>query len=385
MKYYIIAGEASGDLHASNLMRAIKVKDPEATFRCWGGDKMHNEGADLVKHYKDLAFMGFAEVLMNIRTITKNLNFCKDDLLNYNPDALILVDYPGFNLRIAEFAHKNQFKVYYYISPQVWAWKKSRVYTIKKVVDRLFVILPFEKDFYAKYDYDVSYVGHPLLDVIPDNPDAIPDENFFEENKLDNRPIIAILPGSRKQEITKILPLMLSVFENYKNEYQCIISGVKSIDQNIYTDIIGSKPVKILYGQTYNLFRNAHIAAVTSGTASLEAALFRVPQVICYKGGAVSYAIAKRIVDIKYIGLPNLIMNKLLVTELIQNELTKENLILEFDKLLKNKEERQRIITDYIELRKQLGGSGASERTAAEIIEHLKNSPSFDSVLQPNS
>ncbi len=374
MKYYIIAGEASGDLHSSNLMKALIEKDKEADFRFWGGDKMQSLGGVLVKHYRDLAFMGFTEVLMNLKTITGNIKFCKEDILAYKPDAIILVDYPGFNLRIAEFAHKIGLKVFYYISPQVWAWKKSRIHTIKKVVDRMFVILPFEKKFYETYGYDVNFVGHPLLDVIPEINKPEKNDDFYSRNGLNNKPIIAVIPGSRKQEISKILPLMLSVYNKYKNDYQWIVSGVTSVDKNLYRQILGNSVIKVLYGQTYDLFKHAHIAAITSGTASLEAALFGVPQVICYKGGAISFAIAKRIVDVKYIGLPNLIMDKPVVKELIQNDLNMNSLISEFDRLLTDDSERQRIKDDYKELRKLLGGSGASLRTAEEIVMYLSKS-----------
>lgn len=367
MKYYLISGEASGDLHGSNLLKALKQQDPEAVFRCWGGDRMQAEGAVLVKHYKDLAFMGFSEVLMNLRTIARNFSLCEKDLLDYKPDVLILIDYPGFNLRMARFAHQHGIKVIYYISPQVWAWKKSRVFTIKKVVDRMLVILPFEKEFYARYGVEVDYVGHPLLDSLAsENSETQVHETFAGINP-ENKKIIALLPGSRKQELQRILPEMLKIISLYNNDYQWIISGVKSIEPEFYTSLFQGLRLPIVYGQTYPLLKQATAAIVTSGTASLETALLRCPQVICYKGSAVSFAIAKRIVDVKYIGLPNLIMDKPVVKELIQNELNTGNLKNELDQLLTNEAYRRQIQQDYEQLWSVLGGPGASAR-AAEII-----------------
>ncbi len=373
MKYYLIAGEASGDLHGSNLLKALKQNDPDAEFRCWGGDRMQAEGAFLVKHYKDLAFMGFSEVLMNLRTISGNFNLCEKDLLAYKPDVLILIDYPGFNLRMARFAHKHGIKVVYYISPQVWAWKKSRVFTIKKVVDRMMVILPFEKEFYARYDVDVDYVGHPLLDSLAGEESLSSDPALFHTYNPANKKIIAILPGSRKQELKRILPEMLKVIPFYKADYQWIISGVKSIEPEFYQSILQGADIPIVYGQTYPLLKQAHAAIVTSGTASLETALLRCPQVICYKGSAISFAIARRIVDVKYIGLPNLIMDKPVVKELIQNELNTANLKNELDQLLQNDAYRKQILKDYEHLWTVLGGPGASARAADLILKTMKS------------
>ncbi|MES2590803.1 MAG: lipid-A-disaccharide synthase [Bacteroidota bacterium] len=365
MKYYIIAGEASGDLHASNLMKELKILDTSAQFRCWGGDLMKEQGAELVKHYRELAFMGFTEVLMNIRTIFRNIDFCKKDILQNKPDVLILVDYPGFNLRIAEFAKAAGIKVFYYISPQIWAWKQSRVHKIKRVVDKMFVILPFEKEFYQRFNCKVDFVGHPLLDAVA---------NYAGQSSTlsvnTNKPIIALLPGSRKQEIAAMLPLMLSMQKQYSN-YQFVIAGAPSQSPEYYGEFIGDKDVKIVFNQTYQLLQKAHVALVTSGTATLETALFGVPEVVCYKGGAVSYAIAKQLVKVKYISLVNLIMDKEIVKELIQNELNGINLKTELDKLL-NPETRNKIIMDYAELKAKLGGSGASKKTAGLMIDYLR-------------
>lgn len=365
MNYYIIAGEASGDLHASNLMRELKAQDQEASFRCWGGDLMKQQGAELVKHYRDLAFMGFTEVLMNIRTILKNIEFCKQDILQHKPDVLILVDYPGFNLRIAEFAKTQNIKVFYYISPQVWAWKQSRVHKIKKIVDRMFVILPFEKDFYMKFDYPVDFVGHPLLDAI---------ENFrTEPNTLHlntNKPVIALLPGSRKQEISTMLPLMLSVTKHYPG-YEFVVAGAPSQNKEYYAQFLKDTGIKIIFNQTYQLLQLAQAALVTSGTATLETALFGVPEVVCYKGGKISYLIARQLIKVNYISLVNLIMDKEIVKELIQDELNEKNLKEELNKLLAN-DTRKEMIHNYSLLREKLGGNGASKKTASLMINYLR-------------
>ncbi len=365
MNYYIIAGEASGDLHASNLIKELKVLDVDAQFRCWGGDLMKEQGAQLVKHYRDLAFMGFTEVLMNLRTILKNINFCKKDISQNKPDVLILVDYPGFNLRIAEFAKTIGIKVFYYISPQIWAWKQSRVHKIKQVVDKMFVILPFEKEFYQRFDCKVDFVGHPLLDAVA---------NYSNQaNSLlikTDKPIIALLPGSRKQEIATMLPIMLSMQKYYDN-YLFVIAGAPSQSKDFYQTFISNSDVSIVYNQTYQLLQKAEAALVTSGTATLETALFGVPEVVCYKGGTISFAIAKRLVKVKYISLVNLIMDKEIVKELIQGELNETNLKVELDKLL-TPGTRKKLLTDYSELIEKLGGSGASKKTAGLMINYLK-------------
>ncbi len=286
MKYYIIAGEASGDMHGANLMKELKRQDSGAVFRCWGGDRMQKSGGEIVKHYRELAFMGFTEVIMNLKTILKNISFCKQDILEWKPDAVILIDYPGFNLRIAEFAHLQKLKVIYYISPQVWAWKQSRVEKIKKFVDRMLVILPFEKEFYKKFNYEVDYVGHPLLDEINTTAHTSSDE-WRRQNGLADKPIIALLPGSRMQEINKMLPLMLSTVNKFPG-YQFAASAAPSADKATIEKICAGFPVKIIYNDSYSLLKNSFAALVTSGTATLETALFGVPQVVCYKGGTVS-------------------------------------------------------------------------------------------------
>ncbi len=371
MKYYIIAGEASGDLHASNLMHAISKKDNKAEFRVWGGDLMIAAGGELVKHYRDLAFMGFVEVLKNLSTILDNISYCKKDISDYKPDALILVDYPGFNLRIAEFAHEKGLKVIYYISPQVWAWKRSRVKKIKRVVDKMLVILPFEKEFYKKYNVDVEFVGHPLLDALEkEKPSS--KEAFYMRNNLDNKPIIAILPGSRKQEVERMLRHMLEVVPEFEG-YQFIVAGVGTITHQFYLAIIKDYPVKILMNKTHNLLQYASAAMVTSGTAALETALIGTPEVVCYKGNKVSYLIAKWLVHVKFISLVNLIMDKEVVKELIQNDLNKKNLVAELKLLLNNKENIKRISKDYHDLKLKLGKAGASEQAANSITQFLKN------------
>jgi lipid-A-disaccharide synthase len=374
MKLYIIAGEASGDLHASNLMKELKLREPGLQFRCWGGDLMQAQGGEIVKHYRDLAFMGFAEVLANIGTIFSNLKQCKADILDYRPDAVILVDYPGFNLRIAEFAKKAGFRVFYYISPQVWAWKQSRVHKIKRYVDQMFVILPFEKEFYARYNYDVNFVGHPLLDAM----DSLPGSDwaqFRNQHRLNEKPVVALLPGSRKQEVRKVLPIMLSVVGKFP-DYQFVIGCAPGLEPDFYKQIIGSNAIKMMEGQTYNLLRHAQAALVTSGTATLETALFEVPEVVCYKGGYISYEIAKRVVDrsmIRFISLVNLIMDREVVKELIQDELNPANVELELRKILEDDDHRHKILNDYVLLKTRLGGGGASAKTAREIIRMMSS------------
>lgn len=373
MKYYIIAGEASGDIHAANLIKEIKLLDKQSQFRVWGGDKMQEQGAVLVKHYRQLAFMGFYEVIANLRTIIRNLKFCKQDILDYQPDALILVDYPGFNLRIAGFAHQKGFKVFYYISPQIWAWKQSRVKKIRKFVDRMYVILPFEKDFYANHNVEVDYVGHPLLDVIENEKSNLPEAVKFRSlNGLNEKPIIALLPGSRKQEISKILPEMLSVSPFYP-DYQFIIAAASAIEMDYYQQFIDKSSLKVIYHQTHSLLQNAAAALVTSGTATLETALMNVPEVVCYKGNWLSFQIAKRIVNVKYISLVNLIADKPVVTELIQDKLNTSSLKGELEKILED-ENRNRIFRDYAQLRELLGNKGASALAAGLMVSRLKSS-----------
>ncbi len=365
MKYYIIAGEASGDLHASNLMKSILQKDSEAEFRFWGGDLMTNvAGTEPVKHYRDLAFMGFLEVAKNLRTILKNIKLCKNDIQLYKPDVLILVDYPGFNLRIAEFAKTLGIKVVYYISPQLWAWKEGRVEKIKNFVDEMLVILPFEKEFYRKHQVDAHFVGHPLLDAISDLP-AIDVQKFKEEHNLNGKEIIALLPGSREQEVAKMLEIMLSVRPFFK-DYQFVIAGAPSLPEEFYQKYVDDN-VHFVSNKTYDLLRCSKAALVTSGTATLETALLNIPEVVCYRSSRISYEIGKRVVkNIKYISLVNLIMDEEIVTELIQNELNTENLVKEMNAILVG-ETRQNMLDNFEFLRQKLGGKGASDQ-AADII-----------------
>jgi lipid-A-disaccharide synthase len=372
MKYYIIAGEASGDLHGSNLMKALQKQDVNAEFRFWGGDLMQQFDGTLVKHYRELAFMGFLEVLMNIRTIFKNLSFCKKDIEAYGPDAIIFIDYPGFNLRIAKWAKQKGFKTEYYISPQIWAWKENRIKNIKRDVDHMYVILPFEKDFYEeKHNYHVEFVGHPLIDAIF-NRNQVDVFEFRAEHELSDKPIIALLPGSRKQEIKKMLSIMLSVVNDFK-DYQFVIAGAPSQEENFYTPFIKKSNVAFISNKTHDLLSISYAALVTSGTATLETALFKVPEVVCYKGSWLSYQIGKRLVKhIKYISLVNLIMDKQVVAELIQNEFNSTRLKQELTLILDDYE-RIKFFLNYYELEKKLGGKGASEKTAKLIFEAIES------------
>ncbi|WP_454946258.1 lipid-A-disaccharide synthase [Capnocytophaga granulosa] len=371
MKYYLIAGEASGDLHGANLMRALAEIDPQAQFRFWGGDRMEAVGGKLIKHYRDLAFMGFWEVVTNLRTILRNIDLCKGDITAYQPDALIFIDYPGFNMRIAKWAKQQGIPTHYYISPQIWAWKENRIKAIRRDVDAMYVILPFEKDFYeGKHQYPVHFVGHPLLDAIAARRE-VSMEVFKRENALDERPIIALLPGSRKQEIAKMLSVMLSVVGSY-HPYQFVIAGAPSLGYDFYRQFIREENVHFVSGKTYDLLSHAHAALVTSGTATLETALFRVPEVVCYRGNWISYQIAKRVISLKYISLVNLIMDAPVVTELIQGDLNTRNLKVELDKLL-DPAYSDKLQRDYQALRERLGNEGASRRTAQAIYNSLQD------------
>jgi lipid-A-disaccharide synthase len=371
VKYYIIAGEASGDLHGSNLMKALYKKDPNATIRFWGGDLMQEVGGELVVHYKDRAFMGFIEVLFNLRKILGFIKQCKTDIVDFKPDALIFIDNSGFNLRIAKWAKPLGFATHYYISPQVWASRAGRVKGIKASVDHMYTILPFVKDFYKKYDYDVQFVGHPLLDALANRP-VIDPRKFKEEHNLAEKPIIALLPGSRKQEIKAMLEIMLSVVPSFP-AYQFVIAGAPSQDKIFYQSFLTNhQDVGFISNKTYDLLGISHAALVTSGTATLETALFKVPQVVCYKGNLISYEIAKRIIQLDYISLVNLIMNKEVVTELIQNEFTTRSLTKELQQIL-DPEHRKTLFTEYYELEKILGGKGASDKTAQLIVDSLGN------------
>ncbi|MFS4484142.1 lipid-A-disaccharide synthase [Hyunsoonleella sp. 2307UL5-6] len=370
MKYYILAGEASGDLHGSNLIKALLQVDANADIRCWGGDLMQEAGGNLVKHYKERAFMGFTEVLMNLRKIFKLISFCKNDITRFNPDVVIFIDNSGFNLRIAKWAKAQSFKTNYYISPQVWASRASRVKAIKRDIDSMFVILPFVKPFYKRYDYDVAFVGHPLIDAIASRTQVNP-KKFRDNHNLNSKPIIALLPGSRKQEITKMLSIMLSLINDFP-DYQFVIAGAPSQEFEFYQSFIKHNNVSFISNKTYDLLSVAHAALVTSGTATLETALFKVPQVVCYKGSAISYHIAKRIITLKYISLVNLIMDKEVVTELIQNDFNKKRLKIELERIL-NKDERENMFNTYYELEQKLGGKGASEKTATLIYTDLNS------------
>jgi lipid-A-disaccharide synthase len=369
MKYYLIAGEASGDLHASNLMKALKKEDPKAEFRFWGGDLMQNVGGTLVKHYKERAFMGFVEVIANLSKIFKDISYCKKDIKNFKPDVVIFIDNSGFNLRIAKWAKQEGFKTNYYISPQVWASRAGRVKKIKRDIHQMFVILPFVKDFYKKYDYPVEFVGHPLLDAIEDK-NEISFEEFTAQHQLTSKPIIALLPGSRKQEISKMLETMLKAAEDFP-DYQFVIAGAPSQEESFYETFLQNKNVSLIMNKTYDLLSVSAAALVTSGTATLETALFNVPEVVCYKGNKISYEIAKRIIQLDYISLVNLIMDKEVVKELIQDEFNTKNLRTELTKILDNYY-REQLFNDYKVLKEKLGGSGASEKTAKLIFNQLQ-------------
>lgn len=371
MKYYLIAGEASGDLHGSNLIRELVRQDADAQVRCWGGDLMQEAGADLIKHYRELAFMGFAEVIKNLPTIMRNFRFCKEDILQWKPDLLVLIDYPGFNLRMAKWAKEQGIKVVYYISPQVWAWKENRVKSMKTCIDKMLVILPFEKEYYQKkWNWPVEYVGHPLVEVI----------DRFRQNPTPlslslpgNGPLIALLPGSRKQEILKKLPVMLEVTSHYP-QYRFVVAKAPGLDPSFYEDLLKPYPnVFSVTNQTYALLNQASAALVTSGTATLETALFGVPEVVCYKGSFLSYQIGKRLVNVKYISLVNLIMDKEVVTELIQDDLNPPRLRKELDKILHDQDRISQIKKDYSDLHQILGEDGnASQQAARSIIQFLR-------------
>lgn len=363
MKYYVIAGEASGDLHGSNLIKALKKEDDSLEIRAWGGDLMAEQGADIIKHYRDLAFMGFIEVIMNIRTIAKNLKFCKADILNHKPDALILIDYPGFNLRIAEFAKQHNIPVHYYISPTVWAWKSSRVFQVKKNVEQMFCILPFEPEFYKKYDYDAYYVGHPLLDAISSTSNPV-------EKTEKNDKTIALLPGSRTQEIKKILPTMVKVVKAFP-EYTFKLAVAPSMSLNLIKSYIGDAPIELIQGKTYDVIKSADLALVTSGTATLETALFNVPEIVCYKTSYFSYLIGRMLVKVKYICLVNLIMDKPIVPEFIQEKCTEKALIQEIKSLIAGPK-RVQMLKEYAQLHQTLGSGGASKKVAQLITNFHK-------------
>ena len=366
-RIYIIAGEASGDLHGGNLIRALFQNESELEIRCWGGEEMKAAGGEVVKHIKELAFMGFVEVIMNLRTILGNISICKKDISQFKPDALVLIDYPGFNLRIAEWAHEQGIKVYYYISPQVWAWKQSRVHKIKRFVDEMYVILPFEEAFYKKFNYRVNYVGHPLLDALKNYK---PSKEFIAKVQgASKSPIITLLPGSRKQEVSVKLPLMLEAVKDF-NGYRVIVAGAPSLEPSFYSPFLGDR-AEVYFGHTYDLLTLSEAALVTSGTATLETALIGIPEVVCYKGSRISYHIAKALIKIRYISLVNLIMDREVVTELIQDECNPARMKVELSKILKGGSKREQMLQDYTELHAMLGQGGASEKVAQSLLKTM--------------
>ncbi|MBP3254488.1 MAG: lipid-A-disaccharide synthase [Bacteroidales bacterium] len=373
MKYYVIAGELSGDKHAALLIRHIKQYDRQAEFRGFGGDNLKAEGVTIVKHINDLAFMGFAEVVAHLPQVLSNISFCKKDILAYKPDCMIFIDYPGFNLRIANFTYQQKIKNFYYISPQVWAWKKGRIKKMQKILDKLYVILPFEKPFYKKHNMEVEYYGNPLLDEISIFKTSENNkENFLKEYSLGNKPIVAILPGSRKQEIKKMLPVQTSIADKYP-QFDFVIACVDSFDEEYYKQYIQSKNVKLIFNKTYDILNVAHCGLITSGTATLETALFDVPQCVCYKTSRISYIIGKYVAKIKYISLVNLILNHGVVKELLQSLWNTDDLEKEFRKIAFDESYRHNMKNDYSVLRSQLGNAGASDMTAKSIVKHLTN------------
>lgn len=369
MKYYLIAGEASGDLHGASLMKEIKLLDAQAEFRFWGGDLMAAEGGTMVSHYKERAYMGFFEIIKHLPQVFMNISKCKKDILEYRPDKVIFIDYAGFNLRIAPFVHSKGIETHFFISPKLWAWNEKRVTKVKKCIDRMYTIFPFETEFYEKHQYSQSlYVGNPLKDYIlkfKANPD------FREQNGLDERPVVAILPGSRTQEIERMLPIMLTVC-SYFPEYQFVIAGAPNFNEQYYKDYLLDEEVTVVYGNTYELLKISQAALVTSGTATLETALFGVPQVVCYKTGAFNYFLAKRLIKLKFISLVNLIMDKEIVKELIQDDLTYLQLRAELDKILHGSKNRKLLLDDYHHLQETLGPVGACKRTANAIYRYQK-------------
>lgn len=373
MKYYVLAGEASGDLHASNLIKEISQIDPKAQFRGFGGDLMENAGMTVLKHYRDLAFMGLIPVIMNIRTIKKNFQFCEQDMLNFNPDVLILVDYPGFNLRMAKFAKAHGIRTFYYISPKIWAWKEKRVYRVKAYVDDMFTILPFENEFYKRYDYPVNYVGNPLLDAILEKkkePDFL---RFFSENDLSDKPVLAILPGSRRGEISVLLPTMLSAAAQFP-EYQCVIAGAPNMGAEFYEPFMKDRRVPILWGKTYELLTHSRAAIVASGTATLETGIMSVPQVVVYQltPNWLYQFLMTYFLKTRWVSLVNIILGRGAVPELIQSNFTEERVVAELKKILNDPVNEQRMLADYRDMMNLLGDPGASKRAATLMVKKLK-------------
>ncbi|MCP4521099.1 MAG: lipid-A-disaccharide synthase [Cytophagales bacterium] len=369
MKYFIVAGERSGDLHASNLIKSLKNKDSEAEFCFWGGDAMEEaSGAKPKVHYRDLAYMGYYEVIKNLRTILGLVKRCKEDVKNYQPDVLILIDYPSFNLKIAEFAKSLGIKVFYYISPKVWVWKEKRVIKIKKWVDQMFVIFPFEVDFYKKHQYDVHYIGNPLLDEISA---FTKNENFVSDNHLSNKPIIGVLPGSRAQEVSNCLNEMLKIVKHYPN-HQFVIAGINTLSKEFYEPFVNQENVSVVYEQTYDVLSHSETALVASGTATLETALFDVPQIVCYRLNPISAFIMRTFIKVKYVSLVNLIGNREIVKELLQNDFTAQNVKENLDKLLFDKKALQHVKDGYHEVQSKMGKVGASDKTADLMVNFLK-------------
>lgn len=371
MNYYIIAGEASGDLHGSNLMKGLKKTDPKAKFRFWGGDLMKAQGGELVMHYQDLAIMGVLEVVQNLGKIRKNLKYCRQDLEAYKPDVLILIDYAGFNLRIAKFARGIGFRIFYYISPKIWAWKQSRIHKIKKYVDRMFVILPFEVDYYKSFDFQVEYEGNPVVDAVEGKIRTIGDRgSFLSEHRLPDKPIIGLMPGSRKQEIRYILPVMLEAVKYYA-DYQFLMACSPSVEAGFYKEFVKDQDITLLYGQAYPILKHADAAMIASGTATLEAALLKVPEVVCYYVNPVSYFIGSRFVNVKFISLVNLIMDREVVKELLQSDLKAEHVREELDRILFDAEYRNNMLLAFDNLKKRVGTPGVSERVAGNMYRIL--------------
>jgi len=373
MKYYLIAGEASGDLHGSNLMKGIREADKNANFRYFGGDLMQSQGGTLVRHYREMAFMGVVKVLLNLSTISRNLSLCRSDIIKFQPDVIILIDFPGFNMRIAKYAKKKGLKVFYYISPKVWAWNKSRVKTIRETISKMFVILPFEVEFYRNYDFHVEYHGNPILDAIQEKLDEKgKTPELISAGLLSGKPVIALLPGSRKQEIHYCLPEMLEVIPHFP-EYQFIIAGAPGVDPSLYNQYMKGHNTNIVYNQTYDLLKQASAAIVTSGTATLETALMMVPEVVCYKMGSFTYNVGKHFVHVRFFSLVNLIMGKEVVKELLQFNISK-CISEELKRILFNKDYRQAMLDNYVELRNILGTPGASGRIGRRVVDLLKES-----------
>ncbi len=373
MRYYFIAGEASGDLHASNLIIEIKKLDQQAELRGFGGELMEQAGMQLKKHYREMAFMGFIPVLMNLRTIKKNFETCEKDILDFKPDVLILVDYPGFNLRMAEFAKKHGIKVYYYISPKIWAWKKHRIKKIRAFVDEMFTILPFETEFYKQLNYDVNYIGNPVLDAIVSSLKPKDFDEFTSSNQIENKPVIALSPGSRLQEIRSLLPRMLDAASSF-SDYQILVTAAPNIERAVYNELLKGYPVKVISGKTYEVLQHAEVAVLASGTVSLEAGVIKTPQIVCYRmaGGSLFFRIGKWVLNIDWVSLVNLILGREAVKELLQHHCSVKNIRNELNLILNNQGHRIKIEESYQELHKKLGEPGASARAAKQMVEKLK-------------